>query len=222
MKARTAIIVLVLVAAACSDLESASTTSSTTTSDATTTAATTSTAEATTTVVDTTTTTAALTTTTAALTTTTVAGDTTTTVPADTTTTTRVDVGATTTTTTPPPDADPDLLPWAGLFRQPTAYGGFLEFAANGVIRAGTAVDDLPIVGTWDYDAALDQFVFTDFDFGTGCNGAEGRYDRDAAHGGGRRITLVTDPCLDRVAFITQPGAACQCFVYLEVEQVDG
>ncbi len=173
------------------------------------------TTEVTTTIVDTTTTTVAATTST-------VAGDTTTTVPADTTTTSRVDVGVTTTTTTPPADADPALVPWAGLFRQPTAYGGFLEFAANGVIRAGLAVDDLPIVGTWGYNAGAEQFIFTNFDFGSGCNGAEGRYHRESAPGGGRRITLVADPCVDRVNFITQPGAPCQCFVYLEVEQAGG
>jgi hypothetical protein len=124
----------------------------------------------------------------------------------------------TTSTTEPPPDADPDLVPWAGLFRQPTTYTGFLDFQSNGVILAGNSIDALDISGTWDYDDDTDEFIFSDFDFGAGCFGAKGRYERENAFGGGRRILLVEDPCDDRVNFITQPGSTCQCFVYNRVE----
>ncbi len=114
----------------------------------------------------------------------------------------------------PSADADPDLVPWAGLFRQPTSFNGFLDFQANGIIRAGTEIDALNISGSWDYDEETDEFLFNDFDFGVGCDGAAGRYVRETARGGGRRIVLVDDPCQDRVDFITQPGAACLCFLY--------
>ena len=205
-----ALIAFVLIAAACSDSESAATTVAATTSS------TTATTEAATTTSSSTTTTEATTTTT-----TTEPADTTTTSEAtdetSTTTTTRIDV-TTTSTTEPPPDADPDLVPWAGLFRQPTAFTGFLDFQSNGVIRAGTSIDALDISGTWDYDSDAKEFIFSDFDFGAGCFGAEGRYARENAFGGGRRILLVEDPCVDRVEFITQPGSSCQCFLYNKVE----
>lgn len=196
MKTRPAVALtaLLLVAAACTDAASADTTAATTTSSTTTT----------TTLIPTTNSS-----------TTTSEATTTTTTTAPTTTTT---VAATTTTTDPPADADPDLVPWAGLFRQPTSFTGFLDFQANGVIRAGTSFDDLNITGRWDYDETEEQFIFADFDFGEGCNGAEGRYARERARGGGRRILLVDDPCEERVDFITQPGSPCECFVYLEVE----
>ena len=143
---------------------------------------------------------------------------TTTTEPQTTTTTTQVE--ATTTTTMPPADPDPDLVPWAGVFRQPTAFNGFLDFQSNGVILAGTSIDSFTIGGHWDYDEETKEFVFTDFDFGTGCDGAVGRYFRENAAGGGRRILLSEDPCQDRVDFITQPGSNCQCFLYNLVEIV--
>jgi hypothetical protein len=131
-------------------------------------------------------------------------------------------VPLTTTTTAPIPDeADPGLVQFAGLFRQPTVFTGFLEFDPTGVIRAGTAPDELSIEGTWDYDDEADEFIFSDFDFGAGCNGAEGRYARETAFGGGRRILLVDDPCQDRVDFLTQPGSDCRCFVYLRVDTDD-
>ena len=203
---------LMLVFAACSDSSSADTTAATTTSSTTTT----------TTLVPPTSSTSS---TSEATTTTTVAEETTTTSEAtdetSTTTTTRVDVTSTT-TTKPPPDADPDLVAWAGLFRQPTAFNGFLEFQANGVIRAGTAVDALDITGRWDYDDAEEIFTFTDFDFGAGCDDAEGMYARETAPGGGRRILLIEDPCTDRVNFVTQPGSTCLCFLYLRVEEDEG
>jgi len=206
-----ALTALLLVTAACSDSGSANTTAATTTPSSTTT---------TTTLVSTTSsssTTSEATTTT----TTTEPEETTTTSEAtdetSTTTTTRVEV-TTTTTTEPPADADPNLVPWAGLFRQPTAFNGFLDFQSNGVIRAGTSIDSLNITGSWDYDNEEDEFIFTDFDFGAGCAGAEGRYARENARGGGRRILLVSDTCQDRVDFITQPGSTCQCFLYNRVE----
>ena len=200
-----ALIALMLIFAACSDSSSADTTAATTSSTTTTTtlvpptSSTSSTSEATTT---------------------TVVEETTTTSEAtdETTTTTRVE-NTTTTTTEPPPDADPDLVAWAGLFRQPTTFNGFLDFQANGVIRAGTAVDALDLSGRWDYDEAAEEFTFTNFDFGAGCDGAEGIYARETAPGGGRRILLVEDPCTDRVNFITQPGSTCQCFLYLRVDE---
>ncbi len=206
-----ALIALLLVTAACSDSGSADTTAATTTSSSTTT---------TTTLVSTTsssTTTSEATTTT----TTTEPEETTTTSEAtdetSTTTTTRVEA-TTTTTTEPPADADPNLVPWAGLFRQPTAFNGFLDFQSNGAIRAGTSIDNLNIAGRWDYDNEEDEFIFFDFDFGEGCNGSEGRYARETGFGGGRRILLVEDPCEDRVDFITQPGSTCQCFLYNRAE----
>jgi len=107
---------------------------------------------------------------------------------------------------------------WAGIFRQPTSFDGFLDFQSNGVIRAGTAIDDLPITGRWAYNDPDDEFTFTDFDFGAGCDGAEGRYSRETTRAGGRLISLVEDPCQARVDFITQPGAPCQCFLYNRVE----
>jgi len=176
-----ALTALLLVTAACSDSGSANTTAATTTPSSTTTTTTTTEPEETTTTSE--------------------ATDET-----STTTTTRVEV-TTTTTTEPPADADPNLVPWAGLFRQPTAFNGFLDFQSNGVIRAGTSIDSLNITGSWDYDNEEDEFIFTDFDFGAGCAGAEGRYARENARGGGRRILLVSDTCQDRVDFITQPGA---------------
>ena len=205
-----ALTVLLLVAAACSDSASADTAAATTTSSSTTT---------TTTLISTT---SSSTTTTSEVTTTTTEPEETTTtseVTDETSTTTTTRVEATTTTTTEPPaDADPDLVPWAGLFRQPTAFNGFLDFQSNGVIRAGTSIDALNITGRWDYDNEEDEFIFTDFDFGAGCAGAEGRYARENAPGGGRRILLVSDTCQDRVDFITQPGSTCQCFLYNRVE----
>ena len=208
-RSTVALIAFVLVAAACSDSESADTTAATTSSTTTTTEAVATTSSTTTTTEATTTTT----TTTPADTTTTSEG----TDETSTTTTTRVDV-TTTSTTEPPPDADPDLVAWAGLFRQPTAFTGFLDFQSNGVVRAGNSIDALDISGTWDYENEEDEFIFSDFDFGAGCFGAEGRYARENAFGGGRRILLVEDPCDDRVNFITQPGSSCQCFLYNKVE----
>jgi hypothetical protein len=197
-----ALIAFVLVAAACSDSESTATTAATTTSSTTTTTAAPTTSSSTTTTTEVTTTT------------TTEPADTTTTSEAtdetSTTTTTRVAV-TTTSTTEPPPDADPDLVRWAGLFRQPTSFDGFLDFQSNGIIWAGTSIDFLDISGTWDYDDDTDEFIFSDFDFGAGCFGARGRYATENAFGGGRRILLVEDPCEDRVNFITQPGSTCQC-----------
>lgn len=156
-------------------------------------------------------------------TTTTVAETTTTTeAPDETSTTTTTRVSATTTsTTTPPVDADPDLIDWAGLFRQPTSHNGFLDFQATGVILAGTSIDNLDTAGRWDYDDDADEFTFWDFDFGAGCGGAEGRYLRETAFGGGRRISLIEDPCEDRVNFLTQPGSTCQCYLYNRVERVE-
>ncbi|MCH7584020.1 MAG: hypothetical protein IH941_02535 [Acidobacteria bacterium] len=209
-----ALTALLLVTAGCSDSGSTDTTAAAATSTSTTT---------TTTLIPTTsssTTTPEATTTT----TTTEPEETTTTSEAtdetSTTTTTRVEA-TTTTTTEPPDDADPNLVPWAGLFRQPTAFNGFLDFQSNGVIRAGTSIDNLDITGRWDYDNEEDEFIFFDFDFGAGCNGSEGRYALETAFGGGRRILLVEDPCEDRVNFITQPGSSCQCFLYNRVEIAD-
>ncbi len=197
----TAFVALLLAAAACSNSEATDTTAGTTT---TTSSTTTTTLVATT---DPSTTTSVVTTTTTA--------------PEETTTTTSAEV--TTTTTMPPAEPDPDLVPWAGLFRQPTAFNGFLDFQSNGVIRAGTSVEALNIIGRWDYDETAEEFVFTDFDFGAGCGGAEGRYARESASGGGRRILMVEDPCQDRVDFITQPGSTCHCFLYnrVEIPEVD-
>ncbi len=206
-----ALTALLLVTAACSDSGSADTTAATTTPSSTTTT----TSLAPTTSSSTTTSEATTTTTTTEpkeTTTTSEATDET-----STTTTTRVEA-TTTTTTEPPADADPNLVPWAGLFRQPTAFNGFLDFQSIGVIRAGTSIDNLNIAGRWDYDNEEDEFIFTDFDFGEGCNGSEGRYARETGFGGGRRILLVEDPCEDRVNFITQPGSTCQCFLYNRVE----
>lgn len=205
-----ALTALLLVAAGCSDSGSTDTTAAAATSTSTTT---------TTTLIPTTS--SSTTTPEATTTTTTEPEETTTTTEAtdetSTTTTTRVEA-TTTTTTEPPDDADPNLIPWAGLFRQPTTFNGFLDFQSNGVIRAGTSIDNLDITGRWDYDNEEDEFIFFDFDFGAGCNGAEGRYARETAFGGGRRILLVEDPCEDRVNFITQPGSTCQCFLYNRVE----
>ncbi|MEE9206717.1 MAG: hypothetical protein V3U50_07055 [Acidimicrobiia bacterium] len=205
-----ALTALLVVTAACSDSGSADTTAATTTSSSTTT---------TTTMLISTT--RASSTTSEATTTTTEPEETTTTSegPEETSTTTTTRVEATTTTTTEPPaDADPNLIPWAGLFRQPTAFNGFLDFQSTGVIRAGTSIDSFNITGSWDYDNEEDEFIFFDFDFGGGCAGAEGRYARENAAGGGRRILLVEDTCQDRVDFITQPGSTCQCFLYNRVE----
>jgi len=223
-----ALVVVVLVAAACSDSEPVDTTAATTTSSATTTTtplATTSssatTSEATTTTSFIPTTSSSTTTSEATAATTTEPEESTTTseVTDETSTTTTTRVEATTTSTTEPPaDADPDLVPWSGLFRQPTAFNGFLDFVSNGVIRAGTSISALNISGRWDYDGTMDGFIFTDFDFGVGCGGAEGRYARETAFGGGRRLLLVEDPCQARVDFIIQPGSTCQCFLYLPVE----
>ena len=208
-RSTVALIAFVLVAAACSDSESTATTLAATTSTTTTTTE------------PAPTTSSSSTTTEATTTTTTEPVDTTTTSEAtdetSTTTTTRVDV-TTTSTTEPPPDADPLLVHWAGLFRQPTTYTGFLDFQSNGVILAGNSIDALDISGTWDYDDDTNEFIFSDFDFGAGCFGAKGRYEREDAFGGGRRILLVEDPCDDRVNFLTQPGSTCQCFVYNKVE----
>lgn len=210
MRTRPAFVALLLVASGCSGSTSTETTvvPTTTTSTTTTTIPATTTAPVPTSEVTTTTTTSV-----PAETTTTSEGaeDT------STTTTTRI-VATTTSTTEPPADADPDLVPWAGLFRQPTSYNGFLEFQSNGVVRAGTSIDDLAITGRWDYDDEEDEFIFTDFDFGAGCNGAVGRYARETSLGGGRRILLVEDECTDRVDFLTQPGSTCQCFLYNRVE----
>lgn len=142
----------------------------------------------------------------------------TTTSEAATTTTTSTTVAPTTTSSTIPLPVDPDLEPWAGLFRQPTTFGGYLLFEPNGVVRTGEAVDDLPIVGRWNYDAATDAIVFFDFDFGEGCGGEEGRYARDSAPGGGRRLTLVEDPCTARVEWLIQSESSCQCLIYLRVD----
>jgi hypothetical protein len=207
----TGIIVFALLAAACSDSGATTTTTSPSTTTTTTLVPTTSSTEATTT------------TTSAPTTTTTVAEETTTTTEAageTTTTTTRVEA-TTTTTTIPVADADPDLVPYAGLYRQPTVWNGYLEFLANGVIRAGTNPTNLGITGSWDYDEETDSFTFTDFDFGTGCDGAAGVYERERAPGGGRRIILIDDPCQARVDFIVQPGSECMCFLYNLVEFID-
>ena len=147
-------------------------------------------------------------------TTTEVTGDT---LPGEETTTTVVEI--VTATTLPPADADPDLIPWAGLFRQPTAYGWFLDLRSNGEVRTGTSLDALDLEGRWDYDEGSSEIRFTDFDFGDGCDGAAGRYLREAARGGGRRLILVDDPCAARAAFLVEMAAPCQCLVYLRVDQ---
>jgi len=213
------VLALVLVAAACSD----STTTTTTTSSSTTTTlvpTTSSTEPSTTTTTEPPTTT---TTTVAEDTTTTTASEdttTTTATPEETTTTTRVPL-TTTTTTEPPADAIDELIPFSGLFRQPTTFDGFLDFVANGVIRAGTDPNDLSIVGSWSFDPEDDQYTFVDFDFGDGCDGEPGVYARERGLGGGTRIILVDDPCQARVDFIVQPGSDCMCFLYNKAEVPD-
>jgi hypothetical protein len=93
-------------------------------------------------------------------------------------------------------------------------FNGYLEFIATGIIRAGTDPNNLTISGRWDYDEETDYFTFSDFDFGDGCDGAEGVYERERAPGGGRRILLIEDPCQERADFIVQPGSECMCFLY--------
>ncbi|WKZ83438.1 MAG: hypothetical protein QY307_04120 [Acidimicrobiia bacterium] len=134
------------------------------------------------------------------------------------TTTTSTTVASTTTSSTIPLPVDPDLEPWAGLFRQPTTFTGYLLFEPNGVVRAGEAVDNLPVIGRWDYDEAADAIVFSDFDFGDGCGGEQGRYARDSAPGGSRRLTLIEDPCTARVEWLIQAESSCQCLIYLRVD----
>lgn len=211
MRLRSSLATFALVLAACSGGDAVTTT----TSEATTTTSSTTTTEATTTTTTSTTTTTTTTTTVPETTTTTAATDTT--LPGEETTTTTL-VETTTETTAPPANAIPELVPLAGLFRQSTTFGGFLDFGADGTIRAGDAHDDLPITGTWDHDPGPDDFVFTDFDFGDGCDGAEGRYHREIARGGGRRLVLVDDPCEERAAWLVQMESPCECLVYLRVE----
>lgn len=232
MRIRLLLTVFALLVAACSGSSADETTTST--------AATTSTEATTTTVAETTTTVAETTTTEATTTTTTEPEDTTTTSEGegDTTTTTAADDTTTTTggeteTTFPPtpttssttiPEASirDDLVEWEGVFRQPTAYPGFIQFRADGVVRAGFAFDDMPFEGTWDYDGAADAFVFSDFDLGgSSCGDAEGRYARDTAPGGGRTLTLIDDPCQSRVDFLTLPDSPCQCMTWLRVVEED-
>jgi hypothetical protein len=218
--------VLALLVASCSDSSADDTTTTTA-------ATTTTTIDSTTTTESTTTTTTAITTTTEETTTTTSAAETTTTTEGDTTTTTVGEGGDTTTTTFPPPPTTTSttigttnaiLEPWAGVYRQPTAFGGFMQLRADGVVRAGDAFDNMPFEGVWAYNTIEDVIVFNEFDVGGGsCDDAEGRYARDTAPGGGLTLTLVDDPCGDRVAFLTLPGAECQCMTWLAVtEPEDG
>jgi hypothetical protein len=235
MKVRLLVSVFALVVAACSGSstdDTTTTTRATTTSEATTTTVegtTTTTEETTTTTEETTTTTEETTTTTVSedsTTTTSEGEDTTTTTEGDTTTTSEATEETTTTTSFPPPPttssttiaaADPDLEQWAGIFRQPTAFPNFVQFRADGVLRAGSAFDSMPFEGTWDYDADTATFV-VDIDVGgTTCDGATGTYARSTAPGGGRTLTLVDDPCEDRVQFFTLPGSPCACMTWLEV-----
>lgn len=227
MKARALIVVFALLVAACSGSSADDTT--TTTAETTTSEAPTTTESTTTTVADTTTSEAA-TTTAPEDTTTTTEGDTTsTTLEGDTTTTTGGEGDTSTTTTSFPPtpttssttlaNVDPDLEPFAGVYRQPTAYPYFMELRADGVVRAGTAYDSMPFEGTWDHEAAGDVFVFMNFDIGGGdCGGADGRYARETARGGGTTLTLIEDPCDSRVAVFTLPGADCLCMTWLPVD----
>lgn len=226
MRTRLFLVVLALVVAACSDSAGDTTT---TTSEPTTTT----TSEATTTTEETTTTTVAETTTTSeeTTTTTTEAEDTTTTSEGEggeTTTTTEGEGGETTTTSSYPPSpttssttigtVDPDLEEWAGVFRSPNSYANFVQFRADGVFRAGNAFDDMPFEGTWSYDSA-DETITLDIDLGAGCGGEVGVYLRESARGGGRTLTVVDDPCADRVAFMTLPGATCECMTWLRVDE---
>ena len=201
---------LTLVAASCTD-------SATTTTAATTT---TSTTAAPTTTVSTTTTTVPPTTTVSTTTTTTVpqTPSSTTEAPEESTTTTTTRVAATTSSTTePPPDADPDLIPYAGLWRQPTMFKVFLQLEATGELFTGSSPDSLPLTGTWDI--VDDELVISGLDLGIdGCGDAVGRYDIEEPRSGGIRVLLIEDDCVNRVNYLTQPGSTCQCFLYLRVD----
>ncbi len=207
-----ALAAMLLFAAACTDSETTETTAAPTTTAPTTTTTTlapTTTATAPTTTATPTTTTAPTSTTTTTTTTTEAPDE-------SSTTTTRVPL-TTTTTTAPPADADPDLLPYAGLWRQPTSFNGFLLLEANGQLSTGSSPDDLPLTGEWDIvDGDL---IITGLDLGiAGCGDAVGHYDLERPRSGGLRILLIEDPCQNRIDYLTQPGSTCQCFLYLPVD----
>lgn len=206
---------LALVAAACTG-SSAETTTTTTQATTTTTTTSSTVATTTTTTEPPTTTTEQTTTTTTA---TTLATTTTTEGDGETTTTTSTTLAPPTSSSTTIATVDPDLEPWAGVFRQPTGYDGYMQLRADGVVRAGYDFADMPFEGTWDYDGSNDSIVFTDFDIEGDCDGATGRYSRDTAPGGGMTLTLIEDPCQERIDYITQPGSTCRCFTWLRVEE---
>ncbi len=206
-----ALAVLALVAASCTGSAAPTTMASTTT---TTLAPTTTTTAATTTTVPPTTTSSTTTTTTTVPPTTT----STTEAPEESTTTTTTRVAATTTSTTEPPEnADPDLIPFAGLWRQPTMFNVFLQLEATGELFTGSSPESLPLTGAWDI--VDDELVISGLDLGIdGCGNAVGRYDIEEPRSGGIRVLLIEDECVNRVNYLTQPGSTCQCFLYLRVD----
>ena len=222
MRLRSIAVALLLLVAACSDSSTSTTTTAPATSTSTSTSTTTTEAEETTT-----TTTAEETTTTTGVeeTTTTTEQETTSTTDAegeDETETTFPPTPTTSSTTIPDGDVDDALIGWAGVFRAPTGYDRFIQFRADGVVRAGTAFDSMPFEGSWDVDPATSTIILSGFDIGgTGCGDTEGRYTATRARGGGRTLTLDDDPCGDRVAFLTLPGAECACMTWLRVVEAE-